>query len=63
MNSVRIHNWSSIYAAHFLIEARFAGYDVDNNGVSDGMYIGNGDSNARTGRIFPSGNVTCHGYI
>jgi len=30
--SERIHNWSSIYAAHFLIEARLAGYEIENSG-------------------------------
>lgn len=30
--AVGIHNWSSIYAAHFLVEAKLAGYDVDNAG-------------------------------
>lgn len=28
----RIHNWSAIYASHFLIEARLAGYEIDNRG-------------------------------
>ncbi|UCC43186.1 MAG: hypothetical protein JSU65_08525, partial [Candidatus Zixiibacteriota bacterium] len=30
--SERIHHWSSIYAAHFLIEAKLAGYDVEKSG-------------------------------
>ena len=29
--SNRIHNWSSIYASHFLVEAKQAGYDIDNS--------------------------------
>ncbi len=40
--SKRIHNWSSIYAAHFLIEARMAGYDVDNDGYKRTIrFLGN----------------------
>jgi hypothetical protein len=30
--SDRVHIWSAIYAAHFLIEARLAGYEVDKSG-------------------------------
>jgi len=30
--SSTVHHWSSIYAAHFLVEAKLAGYDIDKSG-------------------------------
>jgi uncharacterized protein YfaS (alpha-2-macroglobulin family) len=30
--SAHIHHWSSVYAAHFLVEAKLAGYEIDRSG-------------------------------
>lgn len=36
--SKRIHNWSSIYASHFLVEARLAGHEVASKGYKRALH-------------------------